>query len=87
MSHIPMNTIEQPTFIIAPYPDNNGLIIYKNIEGKFYLHNNYVLNTLTKNIVKYHCIANIIKHETPTFQKYRKQSYIQYIMEYDKRKT
>lgn len=81
MSHIPTNTIEQPTFLIAPYPDNNGQIINENLEGKFYLHNSHVLNTQTKNIIKDHCIANIMKHETPTctFQKYRKPFYVQYI--------
>jgi len=81
MSHIPTNTIEKSTFLITPYPDNNGQIISENTAGKFYLHNNYVINTLTKNIIKDHCIVNIIKHETPTctFQKYRKQHYIQYI--------
>jgi len=81
MSHIPTKTIEEPTFLITPYPDNNGQIISENIAGKFYLHNNHVISTLTKNIIKDHCIVNIIKHEAPTctFQKYRNDYFIQYI--------
>lgn len=44
ISHIPKNTIDQPTFLISPYPDNNGHIINENIEDKYFLHNNHVLN-------------------------------------------
>lgn len=81
MSHIPLSNLETKTFQVIPYPDKNGQIINESVEGKFYLHNNFVSNSISKKIINDQCITNIIKHEIPvcTFNKYRKQEFIQIV--------